>query len=125
MTTEEMRTLVKRNLDIADAFEADTDITDASKDLIISDVITKAQAYCNIVDLPDAMEPFIRKKVRNLIGYEAVNGSGYAPEITSIHEGDGSLTFATGGSFSREGIYGLSEEDKRDLRQFRRLRGYV
>lgn len=115
MTTEEMVTLVKTNLAI----------TDASKDLIISDVITKAKVYCNIVDLPDAMEPFIRKKVKNRIDYEEKNGSGYAPEVTSIHEGDGSLTFAAGGSFSREGIYGLSDEDKHDLRPFRRLRGYV
>lgn len=115
MTTEEMKALVKTNLAI----------TDTSKDLIISDVITKAQVYCNICNLPDAMEPFIRKKVKNRIDYEAVNGSGYAPEIASIHEGDGSLTFASGGSFSREGIYGLSDEDKRDLRPFRRLRGYV
>lgn len=54
-----------------------------------------------------------------------VKGTGYQQDISSIKEGDGSITYSTNGSNSREGIYGLSDTDKSVLRRFRRLRGYA
>ena len=71
------------------------------------------------------MEPFVRKKIKIMIDYETAKGTGYQQDIASIKEGDGSITYATGGSNSRDGIYGLSDADKTILRRFRRLRGYV
>lgn len=102
-------------------------LEDDSRDLTISDVIIEAANYCNIQfdALPGNIEPFIRKKVKGIIDYEAANGDGYCGELASIKEGDGTLTFVTGGSNSREGIYGLTESYKADLKRFRRLRGYV
>lgn len=64
------------------------------------------------------------KKVKGIIDYEAVKGTGYQQDISAIKEGEGSITYATGGSNSRDGIYGLTDADKSSLRRFRRLRGY-
>ena len=74
---------------------------------------------------PDLLEPFVRKKFKGIIDYEAAKGTGYQQDISSIKEGDGSITYSTNGSNSREGIYGLSDTDKAALRRFRRLRGYA
>lgn len=117
MTFSEMLEKVKSNLKIKD----DT------RDLSISDVILEVCDYCNLDQekLPERLEPFIRKKVKDAMDYEAVKGTGYQQDIASIKEGDGSITYATGGSNSREGIYGLSDADKAVLRRYRRLRGYV
>ena len=123
MTFSEMLEKVKSNLKIKD----DT------RDLSISDVILEVCDYCNLDQekLPERLEPFIRKKVKAkkdmLLAdlYEAVKGTGYQQDIASIKEGDGSITYATGGSNSREGIYGLSDADKTVLRRYRRMRGYV
>ena len=117
MTFSEMLEKVKNNLKIKD----DT------RDLSISDVILEVCDYCNLSKekLPEHLEPFIRKKVKDAMDYEAVKGTGDQQDIASIKEGDGSITYATGGSNSREGIYGLSDADKTVLRRYRRLRGYV
>ena len=117
MTLSEMRETVKENLKL----------TDDTRDLDISDVIFNVCEYCNLNqnELPELLEPYIRKKVKGIINYETVKGTGYQQDIASIKEGDGSVTYVTGGSNSREGIYGLTDADKSALRRFRRLRGYV
>lgn len=116
MTKSEMLIAVKNNLKLQD----DT------RDLDISDVIFSICNYCNLNpdSLPELLEPIIRKKVKGIIDYEAVRGNGYQQDISAIKEGDGSITYATGGSNSRDGIYGLTDADKSSLRRFRRLRGY-
>lgn len=111
MTKETLITLVKTNLDIS----GDT------KDLIISDVIQEVMNYCNLTELPEALEPFIRKKVQTIIKYEAENGTDTVFDVKSIKEGDTSITYNVD-QVSRDTVYGLSELDKKDLRPFRRLR---
>ena len=119
MTKSEMTDLVKKNLKIEDD----------SRDLAISDVIDNMIIYCNLNEncIPSLLESFIRKKVSDMMSYEESNGTGYHKDIASIKEGDGTITFVTGGSEMSEtdGIYGLSSADKTRLQAFRRLRGYV
>lgn len=115
MTKEEMLLKVKSNLKLKD----DT------QDLAISDVIQDTCAYCNLQSrLPEEMEPIIRRKVKAIMEYEAANGAGYAREIQSIKEGDGTITYAQTDGNTRATIYGLGREDKVQLRRFRRLKGY-
>lgn len=116
MTSEEMAERVKKNL----KFEDD------SRDVMILDVILTVCDYCNLSQesIPDILEPVIRKKVKGIIDYEAANGSGYYPEVSSIKEGDGSITWAQTEGNTKASIYGLSEADKGALRRHRRLRGY-
>ena len=117
MTGSEMLDKVKQNLKIEDE----------TQDLNISDVILFVCEYCNISteDIPDALERIIRKKAKGIMDYEMVTGSGFSQDITSIKEGDGTITYATSGANGKEGIYGLSDSDKAALRLYRRLRGYV
>lgn len=115
MTKEEMLLKVKSNLKLKD----DT------QDLAISDVIQDTCTYCNLQNrLPEEMEPIIRRKVKTIMDYEAANGAGYAREIQSIKEGDGTITYAQTDGNTRATIYGLGREDKAQLRRFRRLKGY-
>ena len=111
MTQGEMKNKVKTNLGIEDN----------SKDLIISDIIQEVLNYCNITDIPEALEPFIRKKVKTIINYENENGTETVFDVKSIKEGDTSITYNTD-EVSRETIYGLSEQDRAVLKRFRRLR---
>ena len=111
MSKEEMLAKVKESLKLED----DT------KDLIISDVIQDVLNYCNIKELPEALESFVRKKVQTIILYEKEVGTETVFDVKSIHEGDTTITYNTD-EVSRETIYGLSESDKGFLRQFRRLR---
>ena len=119
MTKVEMVDLVKKNLKIEDD----------SRDLSISDVIDNVVIYCNLNEncIPSLLEPFVRRKVSDLMSYEESNGTGYHKDIASIKEGDGTITFVTGSSATSEtdDIYGLSSADKTRLQAFRRLRGYV
>ena len=73
MTKTEMVDLVKKNLKIEDN----------SRDLSISDVINNVVIYCNLNEkhIPDQLEPFIRKKVSNMISYEDTNGYGLLHEL--------------------------------------------
>lgn len=112
MSKEEMLALVKDNLEIEDN----------SKDFLITDVIQDVINYCNLVDLPDELEPFIRRKVKNIMNYEAENGAGAVFDVKSIKEGDTSITYNVDGSTSKETIYGLSDRDKKTLQAFRRTR---
>lgn len=117
MTKSEMLTAVKTNLKIEDE----------KQDLTISDVTLLVCEYCNISTemIPEPLERIIRKKVKGIIDYEAVNGSDFVQDIASIKDGDGTITYVTSGTNNKEGIYGLSESDKTALRLYRRLRGYV
>lgn len=111
MLNNELKALVKANLDISDT----------SQDLIISDVIQETLNYCNLKELPEVLEPFIRRKVKAIIDYENENGSDNVFDVKSIKEGDVSITYDTD-HISKETIYGLSESDKKFLQQFRRTR---
>ena len=96
-------------------------IEDDSKDLIINDVILECLNYCNLKELPEELEPFVRKKVKTIMDYEAEVGSNAVFDVKSIKEGDTSITYNID-EVSRETIYGLSNQDKRILAQYRRLR---
>lgn len=111
MTTNELKAKVKENLKIAD----DT------KDLTISDVIQEVMNYCNLTELPEVLEPFIRKKVQTIINYELENGTASVFDVKSIKEGDTSTTYNTD-EVSKETVYGLSINDKKCLQSFRRTR---
>lgn len=111
MTTNELKQKVKENLNISDS----------TKDLIISDVIQEVKNYTNLSELLEEIEPFIRKKVQNIINYELENGTGNVFDIKSIKEGDTNTTYNTD-DVSRETIYGLSDRDKSVLQQYRRTR---
>lgn len=112
MTTDELVAKVKENLNIA----GDT------KDLIISDVIQDAINYCNLKELPKEIEPYIRKKVKRIIDYEAENGTSSVFDVKTIKEGDTSITYNVDEKTSKETIYGLSDRDKKTLQTFRRTR---
>ena len=111
MPIEEMLELVKQNLKIEDD----------SKDLLITDVIQECLSFCNLNEPPAEMEPFVRRKVKTIMDYEAENGANAVFDVKSIKEGDTSITYNTD-EVSRETIYGLSEKDKQALMRFRRLR---
>jgi len=110
MIIEEMIAKVKTNLKI----------NDDSKDLTITDVIQEVLSYCNLKDIPEELEPFIRKKVKTIIDYEKENGTENVFDVKSIKEGDTSITYNTD-EVSRETIYNLSDKDKLALRKYRRL----
>lgn len=112
MLTQELVEKVKENLNIIDT----------SKDLIVNDVIQEAMNYCNLKELPQTLEPFIRKKVKLIIAYEKENGEDSVFDVKSIKEGDTSITYNVDDKTSKETIYGLSNTDKKTLQQFRRTR---
>lgn len=114
MTMEEMALSIQSKLNIVDDTMYQT----------IMDVITEVMDFCNRDELPDVLEPFVRKKVKGIMDYEAANGTGYHPEVASIKEGDGSITWAQTDGNTKASIYGLSDGDKAMLRRHRRLRGY-
>ena len=116
MTATEVMEAVRHNLNIQDD----------SQDLVISDMILAVCDYCNLDPnhIPPVLEPVIRRKVKGIMDYEAANGTGYQPEVASIKEGDGSITWAQTEGNTKASIYGLSERDKAALRRHRRLRGY-
>ena len=111
MTNEALIALVKQRLEI----------TDRGRDLDISDLITEVLEYCNLTELPEALEPWLRKKVKTIINYEAENGADSVFDVKSLHEGDTTTNYNVD-QVSRETIYGLSEADKSVLRRYRRLR---
>ncbi len=112
MSTDELIAKVKENLKI----------NDDTKNLIISDVIQDVMNYCNLAELPDEVEPYIRKKVKSIIDYETENGTGSVFDVKSIKEGDTSITYNVDENTSKETIYGLSDRDKKTLQAFRRTR---
>lgn len=111
MPIKEMIALVKERLGLEDD----------SKDLLIEDVIRECLSYCNLKDPPAELEPFVRRKIKTILDYEAENGANAVFDVKSIKEGDTSITYNTD-EVSRETIYGLSDKDKQALMRFRRLR---
>ncbi len=112
MLKEEMLNLVKQNLKVYGD----------DKDLIVSDVIQDAMNYCNLSELPKELEPFIRKKVKDIVNYEKENGDDSVFDVKTIKEGDTSVTYNVDENISKETIYGLSDRDKKALQGFRRTR---
>ena len=111
-TVEEMKELIKKNLKI----------TDDSQDLNINDRISDMVNYCNLgEELPLVLEPFLRRKVNDVMTYEASSIPGPF-DIKSKIAGDTSVSYAVDENHSKETIYGLSESDKKALNAFRRLR---
>jgi hypothetical protein len=111
MLSNELIIMVRENLNI----------TDTSSNLLISDVIQEVMNYCNLKELPEDLEPFIRSKVQGIINYESENGTASVFDIKSIKEGDTSITYNVDEKTSKETIYGLSDKDKQTLRRFRRV----
>ena len=91
--------------------------------MTFSEMLEKVKSNLKIED--DTRDLNISDVILSVMDYETVKGTGYQQDIASIKEGDGSITYATDGSNSREGVYGLSDADKTVLRRYRRLRGYV
>ncbi len=112
MTKDETVTLIKNNLKI----------TDDTKDLMILDMVQNVLNYCNLKELPDELEPFVRMKVKSIIDYETENGSNTVFDIKSIREGDTSITYNVDDKTSKETIYGLSKHNRAYLNMFRRTR---
>lgn len=110
MLDTELLIVIKNNLGISDD----------SKNLIITDVMTEIKNYCNLSELPIGLEPFIRKKVKTIIQYETENSGPF--DVKSIREGDTSITYNVDENYNRDTIYGLSNADKKALQAFRRLR---
>lgn len=96
-------------------------------DRMILDMISDVCSYCNIDHhrIPYELEPIIRRKAQGIIDYEAAMGTGYHPEVQSIKEGDGSVTWAQSEGNTRSGIYQLNSNDRKELKRYRRLRGYA
>lgn len=97
-------------------------ITDSSRDLIIGDIYDNSVIYMNLDELPNALEPFIRNKVKRIIDYEAQVGEGQALDIASQTEGKCSWTFNISENSGREAIYGFSASDFAQLKRFRKVR---
>ncbi|MEG0687175.1 MAG: hypothetical protein RR466_00605 [Hungatella sp.] len=117
MTDAEMLLKVKDNMKLK---------TD-DYNLTISDIIVSARTYCNLRanSLPPELEPFVRKKTKGIVDYEAANGSGYVQEVQSIKEGDGTINWAQTDGNTRASIYTLTDSDKKALKKFRRVGGYA
>lgn len=111
MAVEEMLAEVRTKLNIPDA----------SKDLLIEDVIQDVLNFCNLAEPPAELESFIRRKVKTIIDYEADFGANTVFDAKTIREGDTSVTYNTD-EVSKETIYGLSDRDKFALMKFRRMR---
>lgn len=119
MTKERMILYVKDNL-------MAMGVTDQNMELFISDALTSAITYCNLGnDIPEEMEPYLRRKVKNMINYQSADRKGTPSNIASIKEGDGAITFFYDASNTEEAVFGLSDSDKKQLKAFRRLKGYA
>lgn len=112
MTVEETVALVKEHLSIADT----------KRDLLIKDRINDVLNYCNLTELPKQLEPFVRKKVKAVIDYEAFAGTQSVFDVKSQTEGESSWSYNVTDDNCKDTIYGLSEKDKKELKPFRRLR---
>lgn len=104
MTDNEMIELVRKNLGRE------------VEDIVVSDVIVASKVYCNIKEVPKEMEPFIRKKVKMVLEYEAAS-DGSIFDVASIKEGDTSISYSS--NITRDTVYGLSDADKKVLREWR------
>lgn len=96
-------------------------LVDDLTDLIILDMIQEVKSYCNLSELSMEHEPFLRKKVKTIFDYEKEYGNSSVMDIKSIKEGDVSITYNVEENF-KDTIYGLSENDKKFLKCFRKVR---
>lgn len=108
MTAAEMKRAVESNLGLYPG----------EKELLVSDVILSVCDYCNLHPerIPDVLEQVVRKKVKGIIDYEAANGSGYHPEVASLKEGDGTITWAQTKGIPRQAFMSLMQAIKRLLK---------
>lgn len=89
----------------------------------VEDIVLMAAEYCNLEDdLPEGMEPIIRKKVKQILDYEANFGSDVAVDVKSVKSGDTSWTYNTDNGSARDVVYGFSKKELSDLARYRRLR---
>ena len=109
-------------LDLMNKVKDNLGILSGLNDLIISDTIIEVGEYCNITDFPDAIEPFVRKKVKTIMSYEKEGLCDSVFDVKSLREGDTTITYNVDDKTSKETIYGLSLNDKSALKRFRRLR---
>lgn len=109
MSSNDMVLLIKQNLQLGEN----------DKDLMIRDMIMTVCSYCNRKEPIEELEPFIRKKVQDVLQFEQSPVHAFPLGVKSIKDGDGSITFDE--SINKETIYGLSDKDKLYLRRFRKL----
>lgn len=109
MTKNEMVAFVKENLGLQDT----------SKDLLIVDRIQDVCSYCNLKEIPEELEPFIRRKVEQILLVERSPANATLYGVTSMKEGDSSITFDNKMDYSS--LYGLTEQEKKNLRPYRKL----
>lgn len=114
ITFREMQEKIKEKLEIQDT----------KYDIQIEDLMAEVCDYCNLEskEMPEQLEPYVRKKLKAIMDYEEVNGTGYHQDISSIREGDGTVTYATGSGNTRDAIYHWTGSEKNGLRKYRRLR---
>lgn len=109
MTKNKMVAFVKENLGLQDT----------SKDLLIADRIQDVCSYCNLKEIPEELEPFIRRKVEQILLVERSPANATLYGVTSMKEGDSSITFDNKMDYSS--LYGLTEQEKKNLRPYRKL----
>lgn len=97
-------------------------IKDDSKDILldyyIESVSNDVKNYCNLNDIPESLEMFIKKKVISIFKYELSEYKG----VKSISEGDTRLEFAIEGNGEESKIYSLNDNDRKELRNFRKVK---
>lgn len=97
-------------------------ISDNSKDGLIDyyikSVTNDVKNYCNLNSIPEWLEMFIQKKVISILKYEFNAHKG----IKSILEGDTKLEFAIEGNGEESKIYSLNDNDRKELRNFRKIK---
>ena len=97
-------------------------IEDTSKDAVIDYYIKSVthdiKNYCNLNSIPEALEMFIQKKVISILKFELNKHKG----LKSILEGDTKLEFAIEGNGEESKIYSLNDNDRKELRNFRKIK---
>lgn len=133
MLISDLITSVKTKLSISDT-SRDQQIDDLINDMLVYtnitkypieylaelDEITVEEEYAKI-EIPIELEPYVRKKLKSIIDYEALNGTSAVYDLKSITAGDTFKTYNVD-KVSKETVYGISEGDKKMLNPFRRLR---
>lgn len=97
-------------------------ISDNSKDNLINyyieSITNDVKNYCNINEIPSPLEMFVKKKVISILKYELNEYKG----IKSISEGDTKLEVAVENNGAESLIYSLNDNDRKELRNFRKVK---
>lgn len=97
-------------------------IKDNSKDILIDyhieSVSNDVKNYCNLNDIPESLEMFIKKKVISIFKYEFSEYKG----IKSISEGDTRLELSIEYNGEESKVYSLNDNDRKELRNFRKVK---